>query len=187
MLILSRKMNQQIRIGDDIVLTVLKVKGNKVRLGIEAPREVEVVRAELLEDNDGSSPARQARILIVDDSAEDREVVRRFLSRSGTQQYSFSESEGGEDGLVRCRQEVPDCVVLDFKMPDLDGLEFLGKLRGDEASRHIPVILLTGEGNEKLAHAAIAQGAQAYLTKDDVSPELLQQLVYHAVRMAHPN
>lgn len=53
MLVLSRKQKQQIKIGDDVVLTVLQVKGNTVRLGIEAPKEVHVIRGEL-----EGSPAR---------------------------------------------------------------------------------------------------------------------------------
>jgi carbon storage regulator len=48
MLVLSRKLNQEIRIGDDIVIRVLEIKGNRVRLGIFAPREVPVLRGELL-------------------------------------------------------------------------------------------------------------------------------------------
>ncbi len=55
MLVLSRKQKQQIKIGDDVVLTVLQVKGNTVRLGIEAPKEIHVIRGEL-EDSRASKP-----------------------------------------------------------------------------------------------------------------------------------
>jgi carbon storage regulator CsrA len=190
MLILSRKLNEQIRIGDTIILTVLETKGNKVRIGIEAPPEVSIMRAELLEAGAGDQPPRplrQRRILIVDDNPEDRQLVRRLLGRGASKDYTVTESELGEEGLERCRAEAPDCVLLDYKLPDLDGLQFLGALRQDQAGRSIPVIMVTGEGSEKLAHQAIQKGAQAYLTKDDLSPELLQQLIYQAIRLAHPN
>jgi len=54
MLVLSRKLNQRIKIGDSVVLTVVKIQGNVVRLGIEAPPDVHVVRDELLQDNRGA-------------------------------------------------------------------------------------------------------------------------------------
>lgn len=59
MLVLSRKENQQIQIGDDVVLTVIRVAGDQVRIGIQAPREVSVMRTELL---DCSPPASRARV-----------------------------------------------------------------------------------------------------------------------------
>jgi carbon storage regulator CsrA len=190
MLILSRKLNQQIRIGDSIVLTVLETKGNKVRIGIDAPPEVPIVRGELLEKGAGDMrprPTRQPRILIVDDNADDRQFVRRLLRRGTADDYLFTESELGEEGLQRCQENIPDCVVLDYRLPDLDGLEFLGMLRRNQAWRNIPVIMITGEGNETVAHQAIQEGAQAYLSKDDMSAELFQQLIIQAIHLAHPN
>ncbi len=187
MLILSRKLKQQVRIGDQIVLTVLETRGNKVRIGIEAPPEVSIVRGELLGTGKGERPVRNPRILIVDDNADDRHLVRRLVGRGSAQEYIFTESGLGEEGLEQCRTQAPDCVFLDYKLPDLDGLEFLGELRRDQTGRSIPVIMVTGEGNEKVAHEAIQQGAAAYLTKDDMSPELLCQLIYQAIRLTHSN
>lgn len=60
MLVLSRKANQQIRIGDGVVLTVLQVKGNSVRIGIEAPRETKVIRGELEPRDDSQSEPKAA-------------------------------------------------------------------------------------------------------------------------------
>ena len=71
------------------------------------------------------------RILIVDDSAEDREIFRRLILRgiAGDHDYAVEEAEGGEAGLRKCRDEPPDCVLLDYSLPDLDGLEFLAAVR----------------------------------------------------------
>lgn len=57
MLVLSRKTSERIRIGTDIVITVVKIAGNKVRLGFEAPREIKVVRDELKDEKDGEGNA----------------------------------------------------------------------------------------------------------------------------------
>ncbi len=61
MLVLSRKQKQQIKIGDDVVLTVLQVKGNTVRLGIEAPKEVHVIRGELEDSRASKSPGANTK------------------------------------------------------------------------------------------------------------------------------
>ena len=72
MLVLSRKLNQEIIIGDNVKVTVLKVKGNTVRLGIEAPREVRVVRGELpLHDKD---EPKMAEVTIVFNDSKDKPV-----------------------------------------------------------------------------------------------------------------
>ena len=74
MLVLTRKLQQQIKIGDQITVTILRVKGSTVRIGIDAPREVRVVRGELPPKCDGSQPAEatviEARVSVEDDSAE---------------------------------------------------------------------------------------------------------------------
>ena len=76
------------------------------------------------------------RILIVDDSPEDRELYRRLLGSSPDQKYEVLESETGQEGLVTCREEQPDCVLLDYQLPDLDGLEFLAELGEEDGVTH---------------------------------------------------
>ena len=67
-------------------------------------------------------------ILIVDDSVEDRTVYRAFLKSEPTSAYVFAEAATGEDGLHLCQAARPDCLVLDFHLPDMNGLEFLDAL-----------------------------------------------------------
>jgi carbon storage regulator CsrA len=62
MLVLTRKLQQQIKIGDQITVTILKVKGNTVQIGVDAPRAVRVVRAELPKMNDAAVPAEAAQV-----------------------------------------------------------------------------------------------------------------------------
>ena len=68
------------------------------------------------------------RILIVDDSPEDCESYRRLLGRQERQEYDVTEADCGEDGLEMCQSDPPDCILLDYNLPDLDGLEFLTEL-----------------------------------------------------------
>ncbi|HVR95847.1 MAG TPA: response regulator [Thermoanaerobaculia bacterium] len=118
------------------------------------------------------------RILIVDDSPEDRTMYRRLLRQGGEQEYLFVEAESGEEGLELARRDPPDCVLLDYRMPDVDGLEFLAQVTGDAP---LPVIVLTGQGSEAVAVEAMKNGAQDYLLKGTVSRESLERAIRNAI------
>jgi signal transduction histidine kinase len=122
--------------------------------------------------------AAPLRILIVDDSPEDREVYRRMLTADPEHSYELLEAELGEDGLDMAIAESPDCLLLDYRLPDVDGLEFLTRLR--EKGR-VPVIVLTGQGNESVAVEAMKGGAQDYLLKGAVTRQGLQSSVRNAI------
>jgi CheY-like chemotaxis protein len=71
----------------------------------------------------------QRKILIVDDCLEDRETYRHYLQRDNKYTYKILQAETGEEGLALCRQELPDAILLDYMLPDINGLEFLSELR----------------------------------------------------------
>ena len=123
---------------------------------------------------------RSYRILIVDDSPEDRELYRRRIVESCERKYVFRETESGEEGLQLCRVDRPHCILLDYSLPDLDGLEFLARLRAEQGETAFPVVMLTGQGNETVAVRAMKAGAQDYLVKGRVTGDSL----CHAVQTA---
>ena len=116
------------------------------------------------------------RILIVDDSPEDCQLYRRRLDQQSGHEYDVTETDSGEDGLEICQSDPPDCILLDYNLPDLDGLEFLTEL-GKIGEHHIAVVMLTGQGNESIAVEAMKKGAQDYLVKGDLSSENLRRAV----------
>ena len=118
------------------------------------------------------------RILIVDDSPEDRELYRRLLGQDPEQEYELLEAEMGEEGLEMARRERPDCLLLDYRLPDVDGLEFLDRLLDDGP---MPVIILTGQGSEAVAVQAMKSGAQDYLLKGAISRQELPRAVHNAI------
>ncbi len=122
--------------------------------------------------------ANPIRLLIVDDSAEDRTLYRRLLQQDREHSYEFLEAETGEEGLAAAVAEQPDCLLLDYRLPDVDGLEFLARL---EAARQIPVIVLTGQGNEAVAVEAMKGGALDYLLKGEVAADRLRHAVHNAI------
>jgi signal transduction histidine kinase len=121
------------------------------------------------------------RILVVDDSPEDRAVYRRLLEQAPEHAYTLVETALGEEGLRLARQEAPDCLLLDYRLPDLDGLEFLSRLRAEPLLPLVPVIVLTGQGSEAVAVEAMKGGAQDYLLKDAISRRGLQKAVANAI------
>ena len=121
------------------------------------------------------------RILIVDDSPEDRELYRRLLRRDRDHQYQFAEADTAEEGLRACEGGALDCVLLDYRLPDLDGLTFLSQLKERCGSGPTAVILLTGHGSEQVAVEAMKSGAQDYLLKPTVTADALARAVQYAI------
>jgi signal transduction histidine kinase len=110
-------------------------------------------------------PAAAYRVLIVDDSPEDRKAFRRYLSRTGDTSYLVSEASTGAEGLACCREDNPDCILLDYNLPDLNGIEFIEHLNNGSTDGAPAVVMLTGQGNEDIAVRAMKAGAQDYLVK----------------------
>lgn len=86
-------------------------------------------------------------------------------------------AQSGRDGLHKARTGMPDTILLDLNMPELDGFEVCRKLKSDAVTRHIPVIMLTGAGTEVESRVrGLETGADAYLTKPFHSDELTAQI-----------
>ncbi|MBK7874912.1 MAG: response regulator [Planctomycetes bacterium] len=127
----------------------------------------------------GTDAAQGPLVLAV----EDEEPVLRFL-RTGlaSQGYRVIESGTGKDALRSAVQYVPDVVLLDLGLPDMDGLQVLASLR---AWSRVPVIVLSARGQERAKVEALDAGADDYLTKPFGFPELLARMrvaLRHAVR-----
>ena len=95
------------------------------------------------------------KILIVDDSDCDRDTYVRYLQSEVDCFYSIVEAETLEDGLELWRSQRPDIVLLDLKLPDGDGLELLEALSEEYTDQRLPVIVLTGQGDEASAVRAM--------------------------------
>lgn len=121
------------------------------------------------------------RILIIDDSPADQEIYRRLLLENSDCDYDFLEATSGSSGLDCCASEKPDCVLLDYLLPDLNGLAFLSALAKEIDTPTFPIIMLAGYGNELNVTEAMRAGAADYLPKDLLTAENLGRAVNNAV------
>jgi PAS domain S-box-containing protein len=120
-------------------------------------------------------------VLIIDDTAIDREQCRRFLLADISRTYQLLEAESVSTGLALCRSHSIDVILLDYALPDGNGLDFLAELSVQSQGKMPPVVMMTGQGNEKTAVSALKLGAEDYLVKGDMTPELLQLKVQRAI------
>ena len=100
--------------------------------------------------------------LVVDDSRVVRKVARRILETNG---FEVIEAADGQKALDACRERLPDCVLLDWNMPVMDGLSFLKALRQEFGPDNPPVVFCTTENDMTHIEAAISHGAQEYIMK----------------------
>ncbi len=105
-------------------------------------------------------PARLC--LVVDDSRVVRKVARRIMEGQG---FSVAEAEDGRVALDACRRAMPDCVLLDWNMPVMNGIEFLRALRGEFGPERPPVLFCTTESDISFIEQAIQYGAQEFIMK----------------------
>ena len=107
------------------------------------------------------------RVLVIDDEVRLAKNIRVYLSR-----YDFDVrvANSGLEGLDIFAAFHPDIVLLDFKLPDIDGLEVLGRLRASDTQAR--VVLMTGQGSTEVAVAAMKAGACDYLSKPLVLKDL---------------
>lgn len=120
------------------------------------------------------------RILLVEDDEVDRTRVRRAL-KAGGMAAEFEEVFTGRAALEALKRGGFDCALLDFRLPDENGLEVLRQIRKEGITT--PIIMLTGQEDERLARDLMKAGASDYLSKAGLSRELLSHAVRHAVRL----
>jgi signal transduction histidine kinase len=123
---------------------------------------------------------RDYRLLVVDDDAVDRRLYGKLLAQLGPDTCDVRQAADGAAGLAALRAGTFDCVLLDFKLPDMTGLEFLAAAVVD-GELPCAVVLITGQGNEAIAVQAMKRGVRDYLVKDQVNAASLWRTMTQAV------
>lgn len=102
------------------------------------------------------------KVLIVDDSPTTRAVVKVYLSG---QSLLFLEADNGTDAMRIALDERPDAIIIDLKMPGMDGLTFIRRARMSIALQKTPIILITGQKSPEIKVEALRCGASHFMTK----------------------
>lgn len=110
-------------------------------------------------------------ILVVDDSTTQREIIAGYLLQLGCR---IAIAIDGIDAVQKANQILPDLIILDIVMPDLNGFQVCRKLKTDDTTKHIPIVLCSTKSTEADYYWGFKQGADAYLVKSADQKDLDQ-------------
>ncbi|HVR37520.1 MAG TPA: fused response regulator/phosphatase, partial [Thermoanaerobaculia bacterium] len=117
--------------------------------------------------------SQRQRIVIIDDNANDVQVTRRFLERRG---YDAFPALSGEEGLRLAEEVIPDAIVVDYRMPGMDGFEVARRIKADPRLQTIPILMLTGADASQHVVEGLGAGADDYVTKGSDTEVLFARL-----------
>jgi signal transduction histidine kinase/ligand-binding sensor domain-containing protein/CheY-like chemotaxis protein len=153
------------------------------------PKKSSEIVVDLLEyetnmDDDTSTPvpltnvgnSNPITLLIVEDNAELRNVIKGLFSEN----YTVYETDNGKSGLEKALETVPDIIISDIMMPEMDGVQMCREIKDNRVTSHIPVVLLTAKAGEEAELSGYRSGADAYLKKP-FAPRILTTLVENII------
>jgi CheY-like chemotaxis protein len=112
------------------------------------------------------------KILVADDETNIRSMVSRILEK----EFIVLEATNGEEAVDIAKEQKPDLILMDLMMPKMDGYTACSKIKADQTTKVIPVVMLTAIGHELNKKFAEEMGAEGYITKPFTSKELLDVL-----------
>ena len=115
-------------------------------------------------------------ILIVDDSATTRAVIKRTIQMSGLEGAVLLEAENGQQGLELARTRKPDLVLADLQMPEMNGVSMTKELLADDATRGIPVVIVTAEPSDSTIAMLKQAGVRMHVSKP-FTPETIRKVI----------
>jgi carbon storage regulator CsrA len=202
MLVLSRNSNGVVHIGPSVRVKVLSIQRRRVRLGIEAPRCVPVLRDEILSEpvQPGSSLEEMAAVpagwdqffilLVEDNPAHSRLISEALLECCCTQPRIVPTGEAALrllGGDKEAGQDIfhPQLILLDLRLPDMSGLDVLRHIRRTTRLKTTPVVILSVEDRDSVVANCLEVGANAFVTKSKKYEEFRQSVSRIAAFWGH--
>lgn len=126
------------------------------------------------------------KLLIIEDSPSDQFLYQRFLKKIFDESASYICCETATEAINYLAKHTVDCILLDYQLPDMTGIDCLKKIATTSA-KSTPVILLTGQGSEKIAVEVLKLGVFDYLIKNEINAELLHNTIIKALQQSSAN
>jgi two-component system chemotaxis response regulator CheY len=115
-------------------------------------------------------------VLIVDDSAAIRKILNRVLVQAEVLLGKVHEASDGNEALERLKTEKVGLILSDINMPNMDGIEFLTRIKADDALKTIPILMVTTEGSQAKVMQALELGAAGYVKKPFTADQIKEKL-----------
>ncbi len=122
------------------------------------------------------------KILLIEDDEVDRKAIKRALNKSSLE-TGIQEATDSKSANELLNSSSFDCILLDYRLPDIDGLAFAKELMEKNGKTGTPIVMLTGEGNEMVAVEAMKSGIQDYLPKSSINASSLSRAINHALEI----
>jgi two-component system phosphate regulon response regulator PhoB len=120
-----------------------------------------------------TTTAKRERILVIEDEADIQEVIEYNLAREG---YRVACARDGDEGLAKAKKDAPDHIILDHKLPSVDGIEVCRRLKTDPLTRSTPIVIVTAKGEESDIVLGLGVGADDYIPKPFSPKELVARV-----------
>ena len=192
MLVITRRIGESIHVGSNVEIKFLSVRGKRAKVGIQAPRTIEILRGELLKEpsdeqlpEDDQNQRRQGSrfaVLLVEDDPMHAKIISRILSKTAAADVAVASS--GEEAVERLcsafqadgSDSVPRLIVLDLRLPGMSGLDVLVRIKSDRHLRKTPVVILSASDERFDIERCFDAGANAFVTKSPNHDEFCASL-----------
>ena len=115
--------------------------------------------------------------MIVDDSAAIRKILHRVLVQADVMLGKVHEAGDGNEALEKLKREKVGLILSDINMPNMDGIEFLTRLKADDAFKNVPILMVTTEGSQAKVMQALELGAAGYVKKPFTADQIKEKLM----------
>jgi two-component system chemotaxis response regulator CheY len=115
-------------------------------------------------------------VMIIDDSAAIRKILHRVLVQAEVPLGKVHEAGDGREALEMLKTEKVGLILSDINMPNMDGIELLGKLKSDDALKSVPIVMVTTEGSQARVMQALELGAVGYVRKPFTAEQIKEKL-----------
>ncbi|MBC8374550.1 MAG: response regulator [FCB group bacterium] len=146
---------------DEQQFSVSEISNENDTVAISGPLPVEYDIPVAKEEPDAKDSERQEVVLLVEDNQDIRQYIKEVLE----DQYQIVQASDGVEGIQVANETIPDLIITDVMMPRMDGNTFVKRIRSDERSSHVPIIMLTARAEAEDKIGGLELGVDDYLTK----------------------